>query len=72
MGAGDDLHSLRLLAVPGHRPQLNPIDADHVRERVRVASGVSGDQQPGSVEVVLPTLMGPPAAMDSTAKAAVL
>jgi hypothetical protein len=26
-----------VLAVAGHRPQLGPVDADHVGERVRVA-----------------------------------
>lgn len=37
VGAGDNLDGLRLLAVPGHRPQLGPVDADHVGQRVRVS-----------------------------------
>jgi len=37
MGAGDDPDGLGLFAVPGHRPQLGPVDADHVGQRVRIA-----------------------------------
>ena len=37
MGAGGHLDRLGLSAVPGHRPQLVGVSADHVRQGVRVS-----------------------------------
>jgi hypothetical protein len=52
VGAGDDLDGLGLVAVPGHRPQLGAIDADHVRQRVRVALVALGPR--GAVPLLEP------------------